>query len=741
MRRVLLISVRFDDGRYHGAGKWPPSPARLFQAFVAGAARGEKLAEKDKCALAWLEAIDPPVIAAPPMRVGRGFRNFVPNNDLDSVGGDLKRMGKIRAPKQIRPILFDADIPLLYLWSFDDNPGAQANARRVCVIAKRLYELGRGVDMAWAWGEIVAPVDAETRLVAHGGVVHRPGRARADITLAVPTTGSLDSLIERHTEARRRFRTLYESKPTRNVAERRVAVGQIFSQPRKPRFTQVPYNSPPVRLVFDIRSTSVQNAEPEFSPWPLTRAVELVTAVRDSAASRLKKHFPEKEALIERVLIGRDATEADKAARVRIAPLPSIGHTHADHAIRRVLVEVPPNCPLAAADIRWGFSVELAADDRTGEFISELVPAGDDSMLDHYGIDHPARVWRTVTPAALPQSTARGRIAPRGPRDPAERKGAAERAKEQDSAAVAVVQALRHVGVGASGTAIRVQREPFAGYGGHAEGFAPGTRFAKQRLWHVEISFAQPVRGPLIFGDGRYLGLGLMQPVDAWHDVLVFGLAPDPRVAAADRGALLDAVRRALMSLARRGDGSVPRLFSGHEPDGAAAQSGRHEHVFLSAADLDADGYIDALIVSAPWRCDHSVRPNRDEASLFDRVVTSLELVRAGKLGIVSLLSPAAAEDARLVGPARVWESHAWYSPTRPVRRGDNPVDVLRRDAAAECQRRGLPMPILESLDHSSDGCGHITGRLRMSFAVGVFGPIMLGRDSHAGGGLFLAIP
>jgi len=67
----LVICVRFHQGRYHGrpqgGADWPPSPARLFQALVAGA---------------------------------------------------------IRAPKLIRPILFEAETPLVYCWTFDDNPEA-----------------------------------------------------------------------------------------------------------------------------------------------------------------------------------------------------------------------------------------------------------------------------------------------------------------------------------------------------------------------------------------------------------------------------------------------------------------------------------------------------------------------------------------------------------------------------------------------------------------------------------------
>jgi CRISPR-associated protein Csb2 len=147
-----------------------------------------------------------------------------------------------------------------------------------------------------------------------------------------------------------------------------------------------------------------------------------------------------------------------------------------------------------------------------------------------------------------------------------------------------------------------------------AEAFAPGTRFPKERLWHVEIAFAERLRGPLVLGDGRYLGLGLMAPVKGnWRDVMVFPLPADARIRVDDRLNLLRAVRRALMSLAQTRDGAVETLFSGHEPDGAKANSGGHRHVFLAVADRNRDGYLDELIVAAPLACDRSARPERLE--------------------------------------------------------------------------------------------------------------------------------
>ena len=119
MPRSLLIAVRFHEGRYHGredgfsgADGWPPSPARLFQALVA-AARGARLPAEDERALKWLEGLDPPRVAAPVVRRGRAVKLFVPNNDLDSVGGDPSRVSEIRVGKQWRLCFFNASEPVL----------------------------------------------------------------------------------------------------------------------------------------------------------------------------------------------------------------------------------------------------------------------------------------------------------------------------------------------------------------------------------------------------------------------------------------------------------------------------------------------------------------------------------------------------------------------------------------------------------------------------------------------------
>ena len=718
MRRALLLSIRFHDGRYHGAGDWPPAPARVFQALVAGAARGTKLADEDWAALEWLQTLGAPVIAAPAARTGQSCKTYVPNNDLDKFGGDPRKMGKIRtATKNTRPHIFDEGVPLLFVWTFNGGASSENDARTICQIAERLYQLGRGVDMAWSWAELLDADEVETRLARHGGVVHRPSEGETGKALFCPKKGSLASLRDRYDANRTRFAHIDEGRK----------VQQLFSQSPKPRFAKVAYDTPPQHVLFELRAAT---RDESFVPWPSIRAAELVRGLRDKALDRLKEALPGKAGEIDRVLVGRQATEADKAARVRILPLPSIGYLHVDQAIRRVLIEIPPNCPLRADDVAWAFSGLEEIDLTTGEILWNLIRTVEQGMLDHYGVcdseQNAFRVWRTITPVALPVM----RTGTAG----------AKRLAGEAKAARAVVQALRHAGVAVSVESIRVQREPFDRNGARAEEFAMHGRFAARGLHHVQIAFAKAVRGPLVIGNGRYLGLGLMAPKkDALHDVLVFSIASETSVAIADTTALLHAVRRALMALSRDDNRHVPRLFSGHEREGAPARSGEHDHIFLAADDADGDGRIDRLMVAAPWACDRTTKGSRASRSCFDRVSRKLAHVRAGRLGVFNF-GPARvmAADDPLLGPACVWESRTTYRPTRHAGRGKDPNTAVLRDVIAECERRGLPKPEVELLElNVGPNCGGLAARVRLRFAVAVEGPIMLGRDSHRGGGLF----
>lgn len=736
---ALLIEVRLLGGRYHGVGDWPPSPFRLFQALVAGAYGGrwaaEPTAPKDT-AFRWLERLAPPIIAAPPSHPLRPVQLYVPNNDLDAKGNDPRNVAEIRAAKLVQARLLTGDAAILYAWPYESGPEADAQADTLCLLAERLHRLGQGIDPAFARAETLPWSEAEDRLASHGGANARPsGRALGDRTAPrCPMPGSFDSLRARHEALTQRFEIVGTGKRKKT----------LFRQPPKPDFRSVAYDRPPFRRLYDL-APPVADAARCFRPWALARAVDLVVAVRDGLAARLTMAQPERAAEIERLVIGRGAAAADLPLRPRLIPLPSIGMAHTDPAIRRLVLEVPPDCPIPAADLAQalsGLDLNPPPDPETGELVDAgrplLAEAGESGMAAHYGIalpgqprrPAPALTWHSVTPVALPTARPRGRL-----------DGGGRQAAEAE-AVRAVRTALRQAGVREPAVEIAVRREPWTGKGARADAFAPtsaqGERFPAARLWHVRIVFARPLAGPLLLGDGRFLGLGLMAPEDRPPaDLLLFPLAAGSRPPLADRDALLAAARRALMSLAANRDGTVPTLFSGHADGPGPARPGDHRHVYLAALDRDGDGHLDHLAVIAPWRVDRTWRPNRFDRVLFDRVVRQLNTVRAGRLGVLCLEAPEAPTDTDLFGRSRVWRSLTPYRPTRYPKRGEDPAVIVAADVQAECRRRGLPAPAVTVETCAPGPRGGLTATLALDFPTPVAGPLLLGRTAHAGGGMF----
>ena len=718
MTASLVIDVRLHEGRYYGQGDgfdgvtgWPPSPGRLFQALVSGAARGATLLPEDERALKWLEGLGPPRIAAPVVRRGRAVKLFVPNNDLDAVGGDPARVSEIRVGKQWRPCFFDQEEPIRYVWDLESS---SAEAEQVCAIASRLYQLGRGIDMAWASGRVVGQEEADALLNAHSGSLRTPGGASGQT--ATPHQGTLDSLVDRYRRKRMRLTSEGQGRKSR----------QLFTQPPKASFHHTAYDTPPRHLHFELR-----RSDGRFAPRPLTFAMPLLVGLRDAAARRLQDSLPARSALFERLIIGRGAGSQDLAQRIRMIPVPSIGAAHTDPSIRRILVEVPSDCPIRVDDLKWAFAGLQPHDPQTGEIWSgSLVSTEHSRMAERFA--RRARTFRTMTPAALPVQ--RRRL---GMEDD---KTASERSKEEALAVAAVVQALRHAGLRFRPSDIRVQREPFQLRGARTERFAVGARFSKHALWHVEVRFDEPISGPLVIGDGRFCGLGLMQPVEAHNDVVAFELKR--RIAREHGPELVGHFRRALMSLARDDAGHVGRLFSGHEPEGRPDSGGHHAHVFLAAdGDATGNGSITRLVAAAPWAADRKTKHRNRRA--FDGVTRQLTELRAGRLGWFDRLTVIPLEDGDpLVGPAMAWVGETPYVATRNLKQHDDPTEFVKADVAAECVRRGLPMPreILASDLHVGPKGGRPTASLELRFAVSVPGPLLLGRDSHMGGGLFHAV-
>lgn len=722
MGKHLVLTVHLHD-RFHGmAGggpEWPPSPGRLFQALVAGVARGNVLPKDAEDALVWLESQPPPVVGAPRARLGQRVVMYVPNNDADSLPNPTD-VSSIRTKKHVQPRILESDA-IVYAWEVQE--GAEVHATRIVDTADHLYQLGRGVDMAWAVGELVEEHILQEKLAAFDGEILEPNDS-PDGLLACPTPGTLSSLLSRHAwqrisvEGSGRKQDIY------------------FSNSPKPYFAGVGYHPQTTRLLFDLRRPESPDRP---APGRLSEVVELIERIRDAAAARLTRELPGETASVEQAVIGRhgeSAPSTPSARRIRIIPLPSIGHDQADRGIRRVLVEIPSGLRLRHADIAWAFSGLDVIDPQSGAVLMVLAPSEDTSMLQlHY--EPAARRWRSVTAVALPETARRRRIDPGRLGEDA--KAGAERAREEEAARHAVATALRHAGIRARVIDVQVQREPFEAKNQRAESFERKPRFSKERLWHVEVELNRSVTGPLVLGDGRYLGLGVMAPVrreaPAIH-VFAIESGMESEVSGIPR-----ALRRAVMARAQAALGhgrTLPSFFSGHSHGGAPAQRETQPHIAFAH-----DPVSNQLLVVAPHVLERR-EPTAAELrhlETLDQALEGYDQLLAGSAGVLRLsrITALATSENPILGSSQTWDSLTPYVVTRHAH-NKTAAEAVIEDVVAECRRLGLPLPSVEVTNiRGVRGVG-VTAHLRMRFPRVVLGPLMLGRTRHLGGGLCTAI-
>src|ERR1035441_9018478 len=213
MGRTICISATFLTGRYHGE-EWPPSPARLVQAMVAGVKTGgyQALWPEAEKTLRWLERRPAPVILAMPEVKLQGYRLAVPNNDMDAVArewaaGKPADTSKLRTMKDVAPRLADGSGPhVRYLWTLDDGEDG-APVDMVQRLSHCLYAFGWGVDMAFA--------DAEVRADSPAQEYEEWTPSRRGKLLAVPVPGFLDDLEATYRRFTERVQTMdTDTRPT-----------------------------------------------------------------------------------------------------------------------------------------------------------------------------------------------------------------------------------------------------------------------------------------------------------------------------------------------------------------------------------------------------------------------------------------------------------------------------------------------------------------------------------------------
>jgi len=201
--------------------------------------------------------------------------------------------------------------------------------------------------------------------------------------------------------------------------------------------------------------------------------------------------------------------------------------------------------------------------------------------------------------------------------------------------------------------------------------------------------------------------------------------------------ALARAFRRAVMVRVQAvlGDTvALPPFFTGHESNGAPAQSESNPHLFfLFVPDSSRLMVISPHIVERR----EPKEAERKHLHILDEALSGFCELRAGSMGCLSLRPISVDSDMDpLFTASRTWESVTPYVVTRHTKRV-GAAEALSVDLRSECRRRGLPEPSVTPFDLRGIPEIGLVGSARLTFRVAVEGPLVLGRNRHLGGGLF----
>lgn len=543
---MLAIEVELLTGRYVATayntrleGEWPPHPARLFSAMAATHFESESQPLEERALLQWLEAQGPPSICASEASHREVTTVFVPVNDaaltdvdaealaldeartaleearargdakatkkaLSAVKKEEKRLaaaiarnvgvpkastnpapaakvlpeGRVRQPRTF-PSVTPVDPRVTYLW-----PSADLTSERREALDRLL---GRLVRLGHSSSFVAA------RVVDGGATpVWRPSKS-GEVILRTVQAGQLEALgraheLHRETEPRvmpARFESYTQLRPEEEAAIDRSSFSEEWLVLRR------------------VGGPSI----------PMVACAGVARTLRRALMAHADEPIPE-------IFSGHSPSGApSERDHLAFVPLPFVGHHRASGAILGVALVLPRDASpgerraVYGAVDAWERAHRQEDEDAprlpltlgaAGVLELERVEWGAmQSSLRPASWSQPARVWSSVTPVALDRNPGDLRS-----RDP-EKVAMAVR-----EAVATLKRACERVGLPAPQSVEVLPAAPWAG-GAKARHYPPYPEEAERTrrvLTHVRLEFSEQVRGPILLGAGRYVGLGLFRP-------------------------------------------------------------------------------------------------------------------------------------------------------------------------------------------------------------------------------------
>lgn len=469
----LVITIELLTGSYEATdvgdrelAEWPPHPARLFSALLAAAR-----VDADRAGLRWLEQQPPPLVVAAGQAAQTRRASYVVTNRLNEKGGSQFHPGRtngLRARSRAVPTAPTVTM----IWP---GPVDESHILTLDRMARRIPYLGRSTGIALVAATVRAD-DGTLGGQAPGTEVFEPcDLLDAQVSLRVPYPGfvaELDSQFQADRPAWEvaRYRSYrLRPKPADDAGSGAAAAGAD-------RVVPSVYGDV---VVFQFSGLRPQPQLATSMTEALRTAV--LRAAKDTAPMALHGHG------------------ANGRPHVAFLALPDVGHAHADGHLLGLAVAVPDlPAPERAAVLRAVLG--LRRPDRNGLVELTVPRLGTVELTYQPGLVRPwgaspqrwrrgSRRWISATPVVLD----------RYPRHP-----------EQ-----VVAEVQRCLGTVGLPEAVDVQVS--------AEPLLPGAarlrpldlpRQARGRLFrHVAVTFDRRVSGPVLVGAGRYLGVGLLAPM------------------------------------------------------------------------------------------------------------------------------------------------------------------------------------------------------------------------------------
>lgn len=472
---MLVVTARFLLGYVRAASaedstltgspspEWPPAPARVFQALVAGGGTGPE--SENVGGLLGLDLLEgcPTIranatadVAVSPLQ---GRYVVVDSTHTGTVMNYPARQAQlVREGARMVP----REPAVAYVWADVEATEAELHALRLR--AARVPYLGTADSPVWLTVSTCLPDEV-------AGLPQWRPSPDGDVAVSVAYPGFLDVLDAA-------FARFSGSPVAAGLPQRGAWLNREFATYRSPGF-RVAEPVPEATTIW-LRFAS---------PVSGRRVLDLTETLRKAVLEHADEVAGGRDGVPE-VLHGHHPSTATGYEHVRFLALPYVGSDHADGRIYGACVWLPPGTD--AADI----AVVRSAVGRVRRLVSnggiDVAVSGFDGTRAPWSSNPgrwvgPARTWRTAFPVVHERWVKKGLSVD-------------EVSRWCGFAGLPPVVAFRSEKVALLPGGVALAPDE-AGRGQHARPYS-----------HFEITFAEPVRGPVVLGRGRHFGLGLFAP-------------------------------------------------------------------------------------------------------------------------------------------------------------------------------------------------------------------------------------